>query len=67
MREFPDHVWFKSSYTQEAGQCVEVALTPDAVGVRDTKNRSAGHFTVSANAFEAFIDHVKRGDLDLPA
>lgn len=67
MQEFPDHRWFKSTYTQEAGQCVEVAVTSDAVGVRDTKDRASGHFTVSAAAWAAFVDHVKSGERDLPA
>lgn len=66
MHEFPAHLWFKSSRTVEHNQCVEVAMTPDAVGIRDTKNRCAGHFTVSPTTFAAFIADVKRGDLDLP-
>lgn len=61
-RTFPDHLWFKSSYTTEQGQCVEVAMTPDAVGVRDSKNRAGGHFAVSAEAFAGFVDAVKRND-----
>ena len=65
--QFPEHLWFKSSRTVEHNQCVEVALTPEHVGVRDTKNRSDGHLTVTAGQWATFVDHVKAGDRDLPA
>ncbi|GAA1945520.1 DUF397 domain-containing protein [Amycolatopsis minnesotensis] len=45
--------WFKSSWSKETQDCVEVRLTP-TVGVRDTKDRAAGHLTVSATAWAAF-------------
>ncbi|WP_017972469.1 DUF397 domain-containing protein [Actinopolyspora halophila] len=59
MTTFPTQLWRTSSYTQEAGQCVEVAITAEAVGVRDTKNRAAGHLTVPAAAFAQFLNTVK--------
>ncbi|TCO65869.1 DUF397 domain-containing protein [Actinocrispum wychmicini] len=34
--------WRKSSYSGSSGGCVEVAMVPGVVGVRDTKNRDAG-------------------------
>lgn len=55
-------LWRTSSYTGQTGQCVEVAVTPDVVGVRDTKNRAGGHFTVSAQQFGAFLAAVKATD-----
>ncbi|MGV9926163.1 DUF397 domain-containing protein [Nocardia rhamnosiphila] len=30
--------WFKSSYSQHGGDCVEVAHLEEAVGVRDSKD-----------------------------
>ncbi|MGW2887528.1 DUF397 domain-containing protein [Streptomyces griseoruber] len=31
--------WFKSSYSgSEGGQCLEVALTPSAIHIRDSKH-----------------------------
>lgn len=65
--QFPEHLWFKSSRTVEHNQCVEVALTSEQVGVRDTKDRAGGHFTVTAAQWSAFVDRVKAGDRDLPA
>ncbi|MFF2552664.1 DUF397 domain-containing protein [Nocardia sp. NPDC058058] len=36
-----DHQWRKSSYSgSNGGQCVEVLLGDDHVGVRDSKDRS---------------------------
>lgn len=61
-RTFPGNLWRTSSYTTEQGQCVEVANDGDAVGVRDTKNRAGGHFTVSAQQFGAFLAAVKVTD-----
>ena len=61
-RTFPPQLWRTSSYTTNPGHCVEVAMTSEEVGVRDTKNRAGGHFTVSAQAFADFVDAVKRAD-----
>ncbi|WP_030692455.1 DUF397 domain-containing protein [Streptomyces globisporus] len=55
--------WFKSSYSNNGGNCVEVAhnLVPTlgAVPVRDSKAPAGPTFAVSAAAFRAFIDSVK--------
>ncbi|MGP4005299.1 DUF397 domain-containing protein [Streptomyces sp. 4N124] len=32
-----DLVWFKSSYSGSEGECVEIALTPTTVHIRDSK------------------------------
>ncbi|MDR7301786.1 DUF397 domain-containing protein [Haloactinomyces albus] len=58
-------IWRKPGRSQGSGNCVEVALTPQAVGVRDTKNRAAGHVTVDAARWSAFLAHVKAGTFDL--
>ncbi|GAA1946057.1 DUF397 domain-containing protein [Amycolatopsis minnesotensis] len=50
--------WRKSSYSGMGGgdnnECVEVAVSTETVGVRDTKDRAAGHLTVSPAAWAAF-------------
>jgi len=51
--------WYKSSYSQggENGECVEVNLSA-GVGVRDTKDRAAGHIVVGAASWAALIAAV---------
>lgn len=55
--------WFKSSYSADGGQCVEVAhnLVPalGVVPVRDSKVPAGPALAVSAAAFTAFVDAVK--------
>jgi len=51
--------WRKSSYSDSGNpQCVEVGRAPGLVGVRDTKNREAGHIQVSRTAWAAFLRRV---------
>lgn len=49
--------WFKSSYSSDSGQaCLEVALTPHAIHIRDSKNDPADGSTlqVGPDAWSAF-------------
>ncbi|UZI29400.1 DUF397 domain-containing protein [Streptomyces sp. VB1] len=59
--------WFTSSYSDNGGQCVEVATnlaTPHGiVPVRDSKNVSGPALHVPASAFTAFVAGVRAGDL----
>ncbi|HEY3687995.1 MAG TPA: DUF397 domain-containing protein [Streptosporangiaceae bacterium] len=54
MREENRVIWRKSSFSAGDGNCVEVAVTRRGVGVRDTKNRPAGHLTVTRTAWLSF-------------
>ncbi|MFF7444636.1 MULTISPECIES: DUF397 domain-containing protein [unclassified Streptomyces] len=48
--------WFKSSYSSGgSGDCVEVALTPATVHVRDSKNRPGPRLAVSPVAWADFL------------
>jgi hypothetical protein len=52
--------WSKSSYSDsEGGACVEVAPTPTAVHIRDSKTPAAPHLTVPARAWTAFITSLQ--------
>lgn len=62
--KFDEAAWRTSSRSQGANACVEVAVTPTAVGVRDSKDRGAGHFTVDPTAWSAFTTQVKAGVYD---
>ncbi|MGW2386730.1 DUF397 domain-containing protein [Streptomyces sp. NPDC001658] len=49
--------WFKSTYSSSGdGDCVEVALTPATVHVRDSKNREGARLAVSAVAWAEFMN-----------
>ncbi len=56
--------WFKSSYSADGGQCVEVAhnLVPTLglVPLRDSKVPAGPSLSVSAAAFAVFIEAVKQ-------
>jgi hypothetical protein len=47
--------WFKSSYSANNGSCVEVAMTPDAVMARDSKNPEAGQLSFPSASWVSFL------------
>jgi hypothetical protein len=48
--------WFKSSYSSgEGGECLEVAVTPHTVHLRDSKHPTGPHLTLSPTAWSAFL------------
>ncbi|OON74408.1 DUF397 domain-containing protein [Streptomyces tsukubensis] len=57
--------WFKSSYSANGGQCVEVAATLIAshgvVPVRDSKVQCGPVLAVGVSAFDGFVAGVKGG------
>lgn len=57
--------WFKSSYSENGGTCVEVAVVKEGSGVvpvRDSKDPSGPHLTFTADAWAAFVSGVRGGD-----
>ncbi|MGW1205430.1 DUF397 domain-containing protein [Streptomyces cyaneofuscatus] len=58
--------WFKSSYSSNGGQCVEIAANLVAsrgiVPVRDSKSVDGPVLTVPAAAFTAFVTGVQAGE-----
>lgn len=51
--------WFKSSYSgTSGGDCVEVAATPGAVHVRDSKDRSGPNLSFPEKQWTAFLAFV---------
>lgn len=56
-------VWFKSSYSGgNTTECVEAALVPSGVLVRDSKAPSGPHVKVSADAWCKFLGATRRRD-----
>ncbi|MFG2243747.1 DUF397 domain-containing protein [Spirillospora sp. NPDC048823] len=58
--------WRKSSYsggaTDEA--CVELAVLPDGVGVRDSKDPEGGRLVVNRAQLGSLVQAIKEGALD---
>ncbi|NMO38174.1 DUF397 domain-containing protein [Streptomyces sp. GMY01] len=55
--------WFKSSYSDNGGACVEVATnltaTHGVIPVRDSKNTTGPVLSFPADAFAAFVTGIK--------
>ncbi|MFF5877264.1 DUF397 domain-containing protein [Streptomyces californicus] len=60
--------WFKSSYSSNGGNCIEVAANLAAargvVPIRDSKVAGGPVVTVPATAFAAFVAGVQGGTFD---
>lgn len=63
--EFSGAVWRTSSRSTANRDCVEVAVVPGHVGVRDSKNRSGAALVLSPSAWRTFVGDVQRGGFDL--
>jgi hypothetical protein len=57
--------WKVSTRTGGNGNCVEVAITPGAIYVRDTKDRSKEPHIYTQAEWDAFVGGVKDGEFDL--
>ncbi|MEU1078105.1 MULTISPECIES: DUF397 domain-containing protein [unclassified Streptomyces] len=57
--------WFKSSYSNNGGNCVEIAanlvVTSGIVPVRDSKNPGGPALNLPAGAFSSFVAGLKSG------
>ncbi|MEU0022934.1 DUF397 domain-containing protein [Streptomyces rochei] len=55
-----DLAWFKSSYsdTSNPSDCVEVAITPATIHVRDSKRPDGSRLTVPPASWTAFVAGV---------
>jgi Domain of unknown function (DUF397) len=57
--------WFKSSYSSGGGgNCVEVAVTPEAVHIRDSKAPNAGTLMMAPTVWSAFAALAAGSRLD---
>ena len=63
-QELADATWFRSSFSGTHGNCVEVAILPDAVVVRDSKNPDGPTLTFTPDEWEAFVAGAKNGEFD---
>jgi hypothetical protein len=59
-----DRNWRKSTYSSTNGSCVEVRRLPDAIEVRDTKDRNGPVLSFSAESWQEFVNSVHNGEFD---
>ncbi|MCU1641078.1 MAG: hypothetical protein JWN03_1353 [Nocardia sp.] len=53
--------WFKSSYSGDKADCIEVAFVDDSVGVRDSKNQAGPPLVFSWAEWQVFTGGVLAG------
>ena len=58
--------WHKSSRSGAAGHCVEIAETPAAVLVRDSKDANGPVLRFAVAGWQGFIAGVRDGEFDRP-
>ncbi|MEU3182978.1 DUF397 domain-containing protein [Streptomyces sp. NPDC006923] len=56
----PELEWTKSSYSgnEHGSDCVEMAATPEAIHVRDSKKTDLSPLTFPANAWTRFVAYT---------
>lgn len=59
-----DATWRRSSRSNTNGNCVEVATTAAAVGVRDSKDPGGGALVVDHPNWHRFLADLRSGGLD---
>jgi hypothetical protein len=62
--DFSSATWRKGNGSGD-GNCVEVAAIPEAVGVRDSKDRRGPVLAFDPAAWNSFVSDVQRGAFDL--
>lgn len=60
----PEFKYRKSSYSDDAAECVEIATNiPTTVAVRDSKNATGPHLRIHPTAWLAFQTSLTHGGL----
>lgn len=63
-----DFSWATSSYSANTkGRCVEIGRPQtgvDAMALRDSTNRAAGHLTLTTHEWSAFLNAVRAQEYD---
>lgn len=50
--------WQKSTYSEEASSCVEIATTPTATHIRDSKTPTGPQLTLHPTTWADFVSHT---------
>jgi Domain of unknown function (DUF397) len=59
--------WRTSSHSGANGSCIQVAPTPPAIAVRDSRNPDGPALTFTARQWRAFTAVLKAGQARVPA
>ncbi|MFG3287959.1 DUF397 domain-containing protein [Streptomyces sp. NPDC048179] len=62
----PELTWQKSTYSGDASNCVEMATTPTAIHIRDSKNPTAHRLTVAPSTWARFLPYATEADRRWP-
>ena len=60
--DFSQAHWFKSTRSGDGG-CVEVAILPTVVGIRDSKSQNSPVLVVSRDQWTQFVAAVRTGEI----
>jgi hypothetical protein len=64
--ERADIAWQKSTVSANTGDCVEIAFTPEAVFVRNSRDPRGPRLSFSYSEWAAFLTGARRGEFDAP-
>lgn len=56
--------WFKSSYSNGTGECIEIAAVGEAVAMRDSKDQSGPTLVFTPGEFNAFVRGAVDGEFN---
>lgn len=59
-------VWYTSTASQPGGNCVEVAVSGEAVHVRHSHDRAGAVLSFTHAEWAAFLTGAQAGEFDLP-
>ncbi|MFI6321327.1 DUF397 domain-containing protein [Nonomuraea sp. NPDC050556] len=57
--------WFKSSFSQPSGECVEILRSADSIRVRDSKDPSGAVLTFTHGEWRAFLAGARNAEFDV--
>ncbi|MDP9870371.1 MULTISPECIES: DUF397 domain-containing protein [Streptosporangium] len=65
MHKYAGALWRKSRRSTNGGDCVEVAVVPDAVGLRDSTDPHGPVLDLTREQWHRFARSVKAGEHDV--